>query len=122
MQEVNEKLLEVVDRIREKYCVYKRGAYFFVYETLAYAANKLQLPENAHIGAKEIIQGMKSFAIESFGPMAKEVLNNWGIMECKDLGAIVDQLVEFGVLRKSESDSIDDFVRHQFDFSKEFQI
>ena len=40
------------------------------------------------------------FAKDEFGPMAKHVLNSWGVRRTQDFGEIVFELVEHGVLRK----------------------
>jgi hypothetical protein len=41
--------------------------------------------------------------------MAKTVLNEWGIQNCSQVGDIVFQLVQYGILGKSETDQPDDF-------------
>jgi len=47
--------------------------------------------------------------LEQYGPMALTLLQNWGIHECDDFGEIVFNLVEFGVLGKTENDRREDF-------------
>ena len=41
--------------------------------------------------------------------MAKTVLNEWGIQNCSQVGDIVFQLVQYGILGKSDTDQPDDF-------------
>ena len=41
--------------------------------------------------------------------MAKTVLNEWGIENCSQVGEIVFQLVQHGILGKSETDRPEDF-------------
>jgi hypothetical protein len=47
--------------------------------------------------------------LQEFGPLAKTVLNEWGIENCAQVGDIVFQLVQYGVLGKSETDRPEDF-------------
>ena len=41
--------------------------------------------------------------------MSKFVLNEWGIGSCHDFGQIVFNLVQYGVLGKSDNDRVEDF-------------
>ena len=41
--------------------------------------------------------------------MARTVLEYWGIRETLDFGHIVFALVDIGLMRKTEEDSLDDF-------------
>ncbi|MBC8097592.1 MAG: hypothetical protein H7Y43_17455, partial [Akkermansiaceae bacterium] len=43
------------------------------------------------------------------GPMAITVLEEWGIRTCQDFGEIVFNMVEVGLLAKTEKDTRDDF-------------
>ncbi len=112
----NPQLLSVIDNIRSKYPTYKRGAYLFVYNALGFTGKRLQVSPTQHISAKDLLQGFKDFAQESFGCMALDVLQSWGLYQCKDVGQIVRHLVEFQVLRRNDSDDFDDFTKYQFDF------
>jgi uncharacterized repeat protein (TIGR04138 family) len=48
------------------------------------------------------------------------VFEEWGIKDCKDFGEIVFNLVENGVLAKTESDRKDDFA-NGYDFWEAFR-
>ncbi|MDR0393119.1 MAG: hypothetical protein LBH52_02705 [Puniceicoccales bacterium] len=120
MQEVQERLLTVVDQIKEKYPLYGRRAYLFVYEVVGFTGKKLQLSDKQHITAENFLKGFRDLAKESFGPMAMDVLKSWNVQNCEDVGRIVSHFVEFSVLRKESSDSFDDFTRYQFDFNQAF--
>lgn len=97
---------------------YSLEAYDFVLRGLDRILKSL--PELRHVSGQELVDGIESFAKEEFGPMAKHVLNTWGISRTDDFGAIVFELVEQGVLRKTEEDSLDDF-SDRFDFSEVFE-
>ena len=65
--------------------------------------------------------GVRDLAIERFGPMARSVLEHWGIERTADVGAIVFALVESGVLIKQDEDSPADF-EDVFDFDDAFEV
>jgi uncharacterized repeat protein (TIGR04138 family) len=79
-----------------------------------------RLPEPRHISGQELAVGVRDLALERFGPMARTVLEHWGIQETRDVGRIVFALVEFNVLIKQEEDSLADFA-NVFDFDEAFQ-
>ena len=51
--------------------------------------------------------------------MAKTVLDFWGVRKCDDFGKIVFNLVERGVLGKTEQDKLEDF-KGGYDFDEAF--
>ncbi|HEX8903242.1 MAG TPA: Minf_1886 family protein, partial [Longimicrobiaceae bacterium] len=54
-------------------------------------------------------EGCRDLALERYGPMARSVLEYWGIRDTRDFGEIVFALVELGILVKQDGDSLDDF-------------
>ncbi|MBK9384498.1 MAG: hypothetical protein IPN34_06720 [Planctomycetes bacterium] len=68
-----------------------------------------------HVSGHELLEGLKDYALEYFGPLARTVLKLWGVRRSEDFGAIVFHLVEAQLLSRQESDSLDDFARG-FDF------
>ncbi len=97
-------------------------AYGFLREALDFTARQLDKPENGpkrHISARELMEGVRVYALREFGPMTLTVLNTWGLHGTEDIGAIVFNLVEAGVLGKNADDSIEDF-RDGFDFISAF--
>jgi uncharacterized repeat protein (TIGR04138 family) len=96
---------------------YRPEAYSFVMATLSYTIGRIG--EVRHVSGQELLEGLKELSKESYGPMAKEVLNHWGIMTSRDVGCIVFNLVSEGLLRKTDSDTIEDF-EDGFDFEEEF--
>ena len=55
-----------------------------------------------------------------FGPLAKDVLNFWGVRATEDFGNIVFNLVEAGLLLKTKEDSLADFI-DVYDFDAAFE-
>jgi uncharacterized repeat protein (TIGR04138 family) len=62
---------------------------------------------------------VRDLALHRFGPMARTVLEHWGIGRTTDVGNIVFALVECGVLIKQDEDSLADF-DNVFDFDEAF--
>lgn len=51
--------------------------------------------------------------------LAKTVLNHWGLRTTEDFGKIVFALVEAGLMRKTDEDTLEDF-QGVYDFDEEF--
>ncbi|NQT93736.1 MAG: hypothetical protein HQ559_13330 [Lentisphaerae bacterium] len=82
----------------------------------------LDRPQNSkkrHVSGAELLDGLRVYALQEFGPMAVTVLNAWGIRATDDIGDIVFQLVESGVLGKTDEDRRDDFAG-VYDFDEAF--
>jgi uncharacterized repeat protein (TIGR04138 family) len=60
------------------------------------------------------------FALKKYGPMARTVLAHWGIHRTEDFGDIVFNMVEVGLLSKTETDRREDFA-NAYDFEDVFE-
>ena len=103
---------EVVQEICESDTRYGLECYSFVREGLDHTLKHLKRAgagPKSHVTGQELLEGMRDYALLEFGPMTKPVLNEWGIKKCEDFGAVVFNLVKFGVLGKTDTDSLDDF-------------
>jgi len=103
---------------------YDVDAYAFVREGLDFTVKMLKKsphgpPEHRHVSGQELLEGLRRYALEQFGPMSKTVLEHWGIKRCADFGNIVFNMVEKGVLGKTEKDSREDF-KSGYDFEDAF--
>ncbi len=65
--------------------------------------------EEHHVNGSEIITGMIDLARKEFGLMARLVFRQWGVHETSDIGEIVFNLIEAGLLSKTDSDCREDF-------------
>ena len=114
---------EMLDRLLAKDERYPRAAYHFVREGLDYTQHKIakisDAKEPRHVSGQELSDGMRQFALESYGPMAKMLLNEWGIHSTTDFGEIVFNLVENNLLAKTDKDTRDNFTGG-FDFDEAF--
>jgi uncharacterized repeat protein (TIGR04138 family) len=101
---------------------YTRDAYLFVREALDFT-QKAIIKENRgqlrHVSGQELLGGIRDFALTQFGPMTITVLEEWNVRNCQDFGEIVFNMVEAGLLAKTEKDSREDF-RDGYDFADAF--
>jgi uncharacterized repeat protein (TIGR04138 family) len=72
-----------------------------------------------HISGRELLEGIRELAIERFGPLALDVLREWGVRRTEDFGNIVFNLVNAGLLGASDEDSPRDFAGG-YDFNEVF--
>jgi uncharacterized repeat protein (TIGR04138 family) len=121
MQEIN--FDEAVDSIIAKDPRFARDAYAFVREALDFT-QKLVVKEARggirHVSGQELLNGIRKFALEQFGPMVVTVFEEWGVKSCRDFGEIVFNMVEIGLLAKTDKDTRDDF-QNGYDFTDAFR-
>src|SRR5687768_13968185 len=77
----------VLDRLRDRYPQYQETVYLFVLSSLHHVIE--QLPEPRHITEPELASGVRDLALARFGPMARTVLEHWGVHATQDVGQIV---------------------------------
>jgi len=109
---------EILDRLQERNPRFHGKAYLFLLSALHHVLDSLEKPR--HISGAELAEGVRDLALERFGPLARTVLEYWGIHATEDLGEIVFALVECGVLIKEAEDRPEDF-RGVFDFEEAFE-
>ena len=102
---------------------YAPEAYAFLFESLDHAVRlagrSTEEGSARHVSGQELLVGMREYARRLFGPLAGQVWRSWGVHNTLDWGRIVFKLVEAELLRRQESDTIDDF-REGFDFDEYF--
>jgi uncharacterized repeat protein (TIGR04138 family) len=123
---------EALELILAKDQRFHRDAYLFLREALDHTrkmlerearserASKRALNREQHVTGQELLAGIRELALETFGPMAITVFEEWGIRSCQDFGEVVFILVENGLLRKTERDSRSDF-ENGYDFHEAFR-
>jgi uncharacterized repeat protein (TIGR04138 family) len=104
---------------------FDKKAYEFVRLGLDHTVKDLRKRDPAraerarHVTGAELLTGLRAYALDQFGPMAKSILNSWGITCCRDFGIIVFNLIEYKVFSKTESDCLEDF-DGLYDFDEAF--
>ena len=68
-----------------------------------------RLEKRRHVSGRELLGGIREFALSRFGLMTKTVFEQWGVTRTGDFGEIVFRLVGAGLLSKTEEDSMRDF-------------
>ncbi len=134
---------EVLDQILSHDKRYQRDAYFFVRDALEHTRKMLEregrnrpekgavLPDRdgrnrgetehqQHVTPQELLQGIRELAIETYGPMAMTVLEEWGIHACHDFGELVFIMIEHKALKKTDRDTRADF-DNGYDFYEAFR-
>lgn len=107
-----------LDRLRGLDPRYEDRAYAFVLAALEEVVQRL--PRRRHVSGGELVTGCRDLALRLYGPMAKTVLEYWNIRATRDIGEVVFNLLEVGVLSKDEADSRNDF-DDLFDFTEVFE-
>jgi len=121
MQEIN--FDEAVEQILARDSRYTRDAYLFVREALDYTQRVVGKETRGairHVSGQELLDGIRQFALNQFGPMAVTVFEEWGVRNCLDFGEIVFNMVESSLLAKTERDTRDDF-QNGYNFTEAFR-
>lgn len=107
---------------------YHPNAYRFIFPALKYSQERFRQPEifggepvdsETHISGQELVHGIRLYASDQFGLLARTVFNSWGIHTTEDFGRIVFELIDRGEMKKTEQDSIHDFC-DLYDFEEVF--
>ncbi len=110
--------LDVMVRLQSRHPQFRREAYGFLVDALQEVLSRL--PESRHVSGRELVEGARCLALSRFGPMARTVLEYWGITSTDHLGQVVFALIDEGVLVKQDKDRIEDFMG-LFDFEEVFE-
>ena len=106
-------------------------AYAFVFEALEYTKHlkrRSRTPGRSrarstaprHVTGRELCEGARKFALDSYGMMALTVLNLWGLRSTSDIGEVVYNLIASGDLERTPTDTPADF-DDVFDFEDAFR-
>ncbi len=108
-EEIRDRLRQICRRDNR----YALAAYTFVQSAVLFTQERMNREKSErksrHIDGHELLQGIREYALEEFGPLAKTVFNDWGIYKTRDFGDIVFNMVGAHLLGARESDAITDF-------------
>ncbi|HMP74280.1 MAG TPA: hypothetical protein PKE55_13555 [Kiritimatiellia bacterium] len=103
---------EAVDAMSSQHPEFNPHVYGFMREALDFTIKLLDKPvagPGRHVTGGELLEGIRKYALQEFGPLAMTVLQTWGIKQCEDFGRVVFIMIEQGVLGKTEDDQLQDF-------------
>ena len=106
---------EVVELIVKEDPRYDRKAYTFIRHGLDQTVKDLRkknaerAQRSQHVSGPELLDGLRMYALDQYGPLTKTVLNSWGITRCTHFGDLVFNLIEYNVFSKTENDRREDF-------------
>jgi uncharacterized repeat protein (TIGR04138 family) len=111
---------EVLQRVAADVGVYPIEAYEFVQRGLAYTVCQVHglsgvSTKPRHVTGQQLCHGLRQYALEQWGMLARLVLRRWNITSTVDFGRIVFSLVEHRVMATTQEDRIEDF-RGLYDF------
>ncbi len=106
---------------------FPREAFQFVRDGLAHAVEMTHgegqvgddTDESKHVSGQQLCLGLRDYAIEKYGRLARTVLDHWGLRSTDDFGRIVFAMVEVGLMRKTDEDTPEDFA-NVYDFAEAF--
>ena len=113
-------VVEIGDRIRairRRDPRYTPEAYEFIFQALGYTLSKVG--ERRHVSARELLDGIREFALQRFGNLTLLVLERWGVRTTDDFGEIVFNLIDDKLMSRTETDAKEDF-RAVYDFHDAF--
>ncbi len=103
--------VEQIDKIRtlvREDPRYPFDAYIFLLQALEYTTTRV-VGEKRHVAGKELLEGIRQFAIEAFGPLTLMVFKAWGVRRTEDWGEMVWSLVQRELMGKTPEDRKEDF-------------
>jgi len=107
-----DKCRREIRKILEKDARYDMEAFVFVQRGVSAATRRFHpdaTTERRHITGQQLVEVLRDLAVDQFGPLALDVLNEWNVRTTRDFGNIVFLMVENGLLGASEEDSVEDF-------------
>jgi len=106
---------EIIDLICKEDSRFAKKAYDFVRQGLDHTVKELrkkqgkEVDRSFHVTGPQLLEGMRIYSLDQYGPMTKTVLNSWGVKRCRDFGAIVFNLIEYNIFSKTANDKQEDF-------------
>ena len=98
---------------------FRAEAYEFVFEALDHTLRR-RGGARKHVSGPEIMESVRQLALESFGMLARTVLEQWGVRRTDDFGDVVFNRIEADLLQKTANDKREDFCG-LYDFSRAFE-
>src|SRR4051812_25754449 len=107
MNQTHRKSLE---QVVEEYGRYPLEAFEFVRHGLNHTVEQIhgdvkEKPQSVcHVSGRQLCQGLRNYAIQRYGVMARTVLHHWGVHKTGDFGKIVFAMVDSKLMHKTDDD------------------
>ena len=97
---------------------FAREAYVFLFDALDYTTRQIHQPGSKeqshasigqHVNGQDLLEGIRQHAIQQFGCLASAVFELWGVRSSEDIGEMVFQLVDQGLMGCRDCDDLGDF-------------
>src|SRR3954469_22350641 len=114
---------ETIESIIGKDSRYHREAYLFIREALDHTQKLLGRSgksEINHVSCRELLEGIRAYALQQYGPMTVTVLGEWGVRHCEDFCELVFNMIEVSIMAKTDRNPRDDF-KNGYDFFEAFR-
>jgi len=100
-------IFDAIERIRSRDKRYTPEAFALVWDSLAYAIQRIGKPR--HLSAEELCAHLCELAKERYGVLAFSIIERWGVRSTEDIGAAVYALIDERILTEQDGDSPADF-------------
>lgn len=114
---MSEKLERSIEELAREDRRYPPPAYLLVFEGLEVALSRL--PQRRHVAPRELLEGIRDAALEQWGLLSRTVLETWNVRCTADLGDLVFNLIDRGLLVAGDEDNRGQF-DDVFDFREAF--
>ena len=64
---------------------------------------------NRHVSGRQLCWGLRDYALQRWGLLARTVLESWRVKGTRDFGKIVFGFIDFDLMRKRPEDAVEDF-------------
>ncbi len=123
----NEVFDEAVTKILREDATYPRSAYNLLPAALDYTVRHVHQKRREqggedrpeHVTGKQLAEGFREYMISTYGPFAKDILDDLQIKRTRDIGELVYNLIRVGAFGRTEKDRIEDF-DNVYDFEDAF--
>lgn len=111
---------DAFERVASSRPEYGKESFYFVRDGVDHAVQSLSRASR-HVTPRELLDSLRSLAIERYGSAARDQLRSWGITRCKDFGEIVFTLIDNGLFGRQPEDRKEDF-ENGYDFATAFPV